>query len=491
MRNFRKSLCLLLSVCLLVSLAACGKTEEPVVVPVPDVEIQTEPTQEIVETVPPAETEPIVEETEPIEIKPETWTTGTLMSKVLEVSENEECITTYCEVKTGPLETDRSYNSTSTAIMHNVTGEFYVLSESHSIRGEDETINIDEVHILAATNEEYPYKSYTKSYYKSPYSESDEKNIYWGHANVGQYSTILTVLSAEPYVKLLPEIQSIDSQKYYVLEGLDVNSANPYKVTFFVNADTYQMHSAYVYSGFVSDDEYKQLMTFEFSYEMKEFPAVEGFDGIEPEIHKYHNTNFESFFALKNDGLKPVSEMVIRVDNTAICVGDSAAILFDSQFTDLVLDDLEVFNLDAISSEGTDITADYILQPNEFATCSLEKVVTEDSVSARLDAEQYIFIINNPTDAPLALHDCTILVMGWLSTFADVEVKDLSLFDFKVLFGDDYESYIDNEFMWMLEWDKGEYSVWVEYSMLGSCIMVQSNDGPNIMGLTLGQNTAQ
>ena len=489
----RKFITPLLIMCIFVlSLAGCAKNEEPpaMVVPIPEQQLG----EEIVtpsETLPPESDMDLGNES----TKPDSTPTQTVIEPVTEITPLSEDFTVNdifdrmwlaihkADGLTVAVYPQGESEPKTLDMFNNKSGE-WAHTETYtnaSWDGSEYTVDIAQYVILDGPGH---YTSYEKRTTTRADSEEVLMSYTEGRNYVDAQNTVLVLLTLEPFFAYQDSNVVIDNQEYYVLSA----SVQGMSFECYVNMQTFELH--YVKSSAPAEgDAEVENIDCVITYGPVEVSAPTWSTEAEEEFGKEHSHEYAGFFPIST--LKPISadDMFVAVENVTIRLGDSAQPLFATKFQSFEISSLDVTQLTvkdqvAVVAQSTDL-----LQPNEVALCSLSGEYEPATAYDWAHQEEYIFAIYNPTNEPIEIRNgiigallCEGKFMGTIST------EDLLYEDCRALFGGATSGAMFDSYIIASLWDKPGYDVLFCQSLLGNMLLVQQDDGPDLISTILAES---
>lgn len=490
----------LLIMCIFVfSLAGCAKNEEPpaMVVPIPEQQLG----EEIVapsEILPPESdmdlgnengnpdstpAQTVIEPVAEITPLPEDFTVNDIFDRMWIAIYKADGLTAtvYPQGESEPKTLD---------MFNNKSGEWAHTEKRTrtSLDGSEYTVDIAQYVILDNPGH---YTSYEKRTTTRADSEEVLMSYAEGRNYVNAQNTVLSLLTLEPFFTYQDSNVVIDNQEYYVL------SASVQGVSFecYVNMQTFELH--YIKSRAPAEDDAEaENVECVITYGPVEISVPTWSTEAEEELGKEYSHEYAGFFPVST--LKPVTadDMFIALENVTIRLGDSAQPLFTTSFQSFEISSLDVTQLtekDQVAVDQTAVAAKStdLLQPNEVALCSLLGAYDPATAYDWVHREEYVFAIYNPTNEPIEIRNgivgallCEGKFMGTIST------EDLLYEDCRALFGGATSGAMLDNYIIAALWDKPGYDVLFCQSLLGNMLLIQQDDGPDLISTILAASTA-
>lgn len=455
----KRILSLVLVACLLMSLAACGKKQEP-----------PKDTDSSVETtVPNDETHA----TEPEETKPEQEiVTVKTVGEILDRAYKNLYESEYVTMKTGDSEYD------VTVVFHNKTGELASIIKSET----DNYVETEEFYIVKNGNKYETYEIYTED------NKGDEEDYYESYKYEGRYNAGLDmsfIYFLEPYLTLAKETKNVNGVECFVLtideafaEDLDVKGSE-----FLVTSDTYHLISVVIES--------RLLDSFQLSYENANIELPEYFNyNLEIENEEYPQEYNGNFFYQSTIEVTGLDAFNINVNDLDIKIGEKADF---ANFVGIESDDYKVVVDKFLFIDGFTFNDDYqpsgeLIDPGVYVQYDVDYETDSDS-------ERTTVITKNMSDSPVAQSECVVVGMIPTSLLGSVETDalDLNICDLKKIFGNDYNTMClkEEDDVVAITWEIDDYFVLSLYDEYVDGVMVLNSDLFNILKTFLFEGDAE
>jgi hypothetical protein len=373
-------------------------------------------------------------------------------------------------------------------IFNNKSGE-WAHTETYtnaSWDGSEYTVDIAQYIILDGPGH---YTSYEKRTTTRAASEEVLMSYSEGRHYVEAQNTVLVLLTLEPFFTCQDSNMVIDNQEYYVL------SASVQGVYFecYVNMQTFELH--YVKSSAPAEDDAEvENIDCVITYGPVEISVPTWSTEAEEELGKEYSHEYAGFFPVST--LKPVAadDMFVVVENVTIRLGDSAQPLFTTSFQSFEISSLDVTQLtekDQVAVDQTAVAAKStdLLQPNEVALCSLSGEYEPATAYDWAHQEEYIFVIYNPTNEPIEIRNGIVGALFFEGKFmGTISTENLLYEDCRALFGGATSGAVFESYVIAALWDKPGYDVLFCQSLLGNMLLVQQDDGPDLISTILAES---